>query len=106
MSQLADPVLAAIAAGGAGGLPKATARQIFNIVRLLRASRRLDDVSLFRPVTPSGRGRQIVQVSGKWAISFNFIEGLGPNEMRLEKLGKSWPKKTKPHPRRKRLVKS
>ena len=106
MSLFEDAGLAAIADGSTGALPPANAREVYKVVRLLRAARSLDDVTIFRPVEPTGRGRFIVPTSGKWAISFNFTQGVGPSEMRLEKLSKSWRKKPSKSRSRKRLARS
>ena len=94
MSQITDSTLAAIAEGvSTGGLSKANAQAIFNLVRLLRASRSLDDASVFAPIQSLPNGRFIVSAVGKWAISFQISPGHGLYDLRLEKQGKSWSKK-------------
>jgi Ni/Fe-hydrogenase subunit HybB-like protein len=107
MSQTTDPILAAIADGfSTGGLPMATANAIFNITRLLRAARSLEDVSVFAAIGSLSNGRFVVPAVGKWSISFRIVSGFGPSDLRLEKLGKSWPEKRSHSSRSKRQVKS
>lgn len=107
MSLIEDPILAAIMDGRSyGGLPRATAYAIFKIVNLLRCARSMDDVSIFRACVHQAENRFLVPADGKWAVSFQFLEGHGPTGVKLEKLGKQWPKKTKSRSRPKRRAKS
>lgn len=94
MSKIPDPTLAAIAGGtSTGGLPKKTAYAIYRIARLLLASRSLNDVSVFASPHNDTQGRLVVPVMGKWSISFVMTDSDGPDDLRLEKTGKSWPNK-------------
>ncbi|MEJ0024932.1 MAG: hypothetical protein WDN01_02795 [Rhizomicrobium sp.] len=91
MSEIPDPTLAAIAGGySTGGLSKATAAALYRVVRLLLASRSLNDVSVFAHVHHDPGGRCLVPVVGKWAISFVMTASSGPDDLRLEKTGKTW----------------
>src|SRR5579871_3500979 len=100
MSDIADPTLAAIAGGtSTGGLPKKTAHAIFRTVRLLLAARSLNDVSVFAVAHNDTQGRFVVPVMGKWSISFVMTDNDGPDDLRLEKTGKSWPDNPKPSSR-------
>ncbi len=101
MSTIADPTLAAIAGGtSTGGLSKKTAHTIFRIARLLLASRSLNDVSVFAQPHVDTQNRFVVPVLGKWSISFVMTDNGGPDDLRLEKTGKSWPDNPKPSSRR------
>lgn len=107
MSNIADPSLAAIADGAStGGLPKTVAHAIFRTARLLLASRSLNDVSVFAQIHNDTQGRFVVPVMGKWSISFVMTDNNGPDDLRLEKTGKSWPDNPKPSSRRSAPAKS
>lgn len=91
MSKITDSTLAAIAGGRTtGGLPKATAAAIYRVARLLLASHSLSDVSVFTPLHKYPQQRFVAPVTGKWSISFVMTDNDGPDDLRLEKTGKSW----------------
>lgn len=92
MSRVTDPVLLAIVEGtSTGGLPLATAKAVHYTTHLLLAACDLNDVSAFVEAQISGE-RYVIPVLGKWGVSF-VLGNAGPDDIRLEKLAKSWPAK-------------
>lgn len=104
MSRITDPTLLAIVENtSTGGLAMATAKAVFRVAHLLLAACDLNDVSaLFE--THVVKDRYVVQVTNKWGLSF-VVGNFGPDDIQLEKLGKSWPAKTSHSSRRRRRVK-
>lgn len=101
MSRVTDPNLLTIVEGAStGGIPPATARAVHHTAHLLLAASDLNDVSVFAEPMVLG-GRHIIPILGKWGLSF-VMGNVGPDDIRLEKLSKSWPAKTRhlSHPRR------
>src|SRR4051812_47149725 len=93
MSRVTDPVLLSIVEGtSTGGLPPTTAKAVHYTAHLLLAACDLSDVSAFAEPHTSD-GRHIVPVLGKWGLSF-VMGNAGPDDIRLEKLAKSWPAKS------------
>lgn len=105
MSRITDPNLLSIAEGtSAGGLPLTAAKAVHYLIRLLLAARSTDDISVFTETYPS-EDRLVAPAFTKWGISF-VMTGAGPDDLRLEKLAKSWPAKTSRSSRSRRQAKS
>lgn len=99
---ISDPKLSVIVEGtSTGGLTLATAGAVHHVAHLLLAARTLDDISVFANPEATEGDRLAVQAHGKWAISF-VMSGTGPDDLRLERLAKSWLKKPHRSSRRRR----
>jgi len=56
-------------------------------IELLRNTREVRSHWIAGKPLPGLGGRHAIQVTKGWAISFDWIEGVGPLRMRLERLG-------------------
>ena len=106
MPQITDPILLAIVEGtSTGNLPLVVAKAIHHTAHLLLAAHDLNDVSVFANPEPTSERRFIIPIVGKWGLNFG-LSSTGPDDLRLEKLAKSCPKKPSRSSRRPRRAKS